>query len=336
MRRWVLKAGATDLGGLVVEEVTPPEPGPGEVRIRVRAVSLNRRDQMVLDGGYGRTPGRDLVPISDGAGEIDAVGPGVTNWAPGDRVAAMYFANWFSGPPNGLMGLGLGAGDEDGMLADYVVLPAERMVRVPATLDFAQAATLPCAALTAWNALYGDRPVGPGSKVLVLGTGGVSLFALLLARAAGAQVIATSSQDAKLERLRALGAADVLNYRDTADWGGVVFDRSGGVDKVVEVGGAGTLNQSLAALAYGGEVAIVGFLAGGGGPPEPYHLMGKGATIRGIAVGSVSMFAAMAQAMDDAGLKPPIDRRFRFDEAREAYRTQASPDVFGKIVIDLG
>jgi NADPH:quinone reductase-like Zn-dependent oxidoreductase len=335
MRRWVLKAGPRGPEGLVQEQVPVPQPGPGEVRVRVRAVSLNRRDLMVLTGVYGRPSARDLVPISDGAGEIEAVGPGVDRWTVGDRVAATYFANWVSGPPHPQMGLGLGAGGEDGMLAEYVVLPADRLVRVPSSLDWAEAATLPCAALTAWNALHGGRPLQPDGQVLVLGTGGVSIFALLFARSIGARVIATSSQAAKLDRLRALGAADTVNYRDEPAWGQVVFARTGGVDKVVEIGGAGSMNQSLAAIRPGGEVAMIGFLAKGGEPPDPYLLMGKGAIIRGIAVGSVEMFDAMAGTIERTGLKPPVDRRFAFDDSKAAYEAQAAPHLFGKIVIDL-
>jgi NADPH:quinone reductase-like Zn-dependent oxidoreductase len=189
----------------------------------------------------------------------------------------MYFANWFEGPPNFQMGLGLGAGEEDGMLADYVILPEDRLVALPETFDFPQASALPCAALTAWNAVFeGYTPIGPESSMLVLGTGGVSLFAMLFGLAAGARVFATSSQDDKRDRLFRMGARDVVNYRSVQNWGAEIFNRSGGVDKVVDVGGTGTLNQSLAALKPGGEVAIVGFLAGAGEAPNPYFLMGKG------------------------------------------------------------
>ncbi len=335
MRRWILKAGTTDLDGLMLEDAPMPEPKAGEVRIRVHAVSLNYRDQIVLKGQYGtRLPDRDIVPISDGAGEIDAIGAGVDTWAVGDRVTGLYFA-WLRGIPKGEFSFGLGSIDEDGMLAEYVVLPADRVVRAPASLDYAEAATLPCAALTAWNALYGDHPIGPDSKVLVLGSGGVSLFAMLLARAAGAQVIATSSQDAKLKRWMDLGASDGINYRDTPDWGKVVLERTGGVNKVVDAAGTGTLNQSLAALSYGGEVALIGLMTFDDGPLEFTSLMSKGATVRGIAVGNAQMYEAMAQAIDKHQVRPPIDRRFRFENAKDAYQAQSSPELFGKIVIDM-
>ncbi|AVH72196.1 alcohol dehydrogenase [Nostoc sp. 'Lobaria pulmonaria (5183) cyanobiont'] len=335
MRRWILKAGTTDIEGLVLEDTPMPEPGPGEVRIRIHAVSLNYRDQLVLKGLNGRLPDRDLVPVSDGAGEIDAIGSGVDTWAVGDRVTGLYFA-WIGGTPKAELGFGLGSLNENGMLAEYVVLPVDRVVRAPASLDYAEAATLPCAALTAWNALYGDHPIGSDSKVLVLGSGGVSLFAMLLARAAGAQVIATSSQDAKLKRLVALGASDGVNYRDTPNWGKAVFERTGGVNKVVNTAGIGTLNQSLAALSYGGEVALIGLMTfDDDGPLEYGALMGKGATVRGISVGNAKMYEALAQAIDTHQVRPPIDRRFRFENAKDAYQALSSQELFGKIAIDL-
>ena len=335
MRRWILKAGATELDGLIQEETATPKPGPGEVLVRVRAVSLNRRDQMTLDGQYGRVEGRDLVPLSDGAGEIEAVGTGVDMWAVGDRVVSVYLRKWVYGPPHLDVGLGLGAGDEDGMLAEQVVLAADRVVRMPATLDFAEAATLPCAGLTAWNAVHGAVPAGPGSRVLILGSGGVSLFAFLFARAAGAIVAATTGAPAKADRLRAMGVSDVVNYRDIVEWGAAIFERTGGVDKVVDVGGVGSLNQALAAIRPGGEIATMGFMAQGGDVPDPMLLIGKAANIRGVGVGSVEMFGAMARAIDDMGLKPLVGERFSFDQAREAYQAQQSPEMFGKIVLAL-
>lgn len=333
MRRWILKAGATDLDGLVLEDAERPEPGPGEVRIRVRAVSLNYRDQLVLRmPQLWRLPGRHLVPVADGAGEIDAVGAGVDRWSVGDRVTNVYFKNWIDGPPHADMGMGLGSRDEDGMLAEYVVLPAERVTRAPKSVAFSEASTLPCAALTAWSGLYGDHPIGPGSKVLVLGTGGVSLFALFFARAAGAEVFATTGQEAKRARLLELGARDVVNYRETPEWGKSVFERTGGVDKVIDA--AGSLNGSLSALRPGGEVAIMGLFTSDGAP-DPLQLLGKGAIIRGIAVGSATAHEAMVRAIEAQGIKPPIGHRFRFEDAKAAYEAQSSPDLFGKIVIEL-
>lgn len=335
MRRWILKAGATDLDGLFLEDAPMPEPGPGEVRIRVHAVSLNYRDLLTLKDSNWRVPNRDLVPVSDGAGEIDAIGSGVDTWAVGERVTGLYFRDFIQGPPHANMGFGLGSLDEDGMLSEYVVLPAKRIARAPASLDYAEAATLPCAALTAWSALYGNYPIGPDSKVLVLGTGGVSLFALVLARAAGAQVFATSSQDAKLKRLMSLGASDVINYQDTPDWGKAVFERTDGVNKVVNTVGTGTLNQSLEAVTYGGEVALIGLMAFDDSSSGFGALMSKSATVRGIAVGNAKAYEAMLQAIDTYKVRPPIDRRFRFEDVLDAYRAQSSPELFGKIVIEL-
>jgi NADPH:quinone reductase-like Zn-dependent oxidoreductase len=334
MRRWILKAGTTDLDGLVLEDAPIPAPKAGEVRIRIHAVSLNYRDRIVLKGEFGTRLDRDLVPNSDGAGEIDAIGAGVTTWAVGDRVTGLYFA-WLRGIPSSEYTFGLGSLNQDGMLAEYVVLPVNRVVRAPASLDYAEASTLPCAALTAWNAIHGDRPVSSDSKVLVLGSGGVSLFAMLFARAAGAQVIATSSQDAKLKRWLDLGVSEGINYRDTPDWGKAVFDRFGGVNKVVDAAGTGTLNQSLAALSYGGEVALIGLMTFDDGPLDFGSLMSKSAKIRGISVGNAQMYEAMVQAIDTHKICPPIDRRFRFEDAKDAYRAQSSPELFGKIVIEL-
>lgn len=335
MRRWILKAGATNLDGLVLEDAPMPEPGEGEVRIRIHAVSLNYRDQLVLGGGFARLPDRNLVPVSDGAGEIDAVGSSVETWVLGDRVTNLFFQGWHDGPPKANLGFGLGGLDEDGMLSEYVVLPADRITRAPVSLDDAETATLPCAAVTAWNALYGDHPIGPDSKVLVLGSGGVSLFAMLFARAAGAQVFATSSQDAKLKRLMDFGASDGINYRDIPDWGKAVFERTGGVNKVINTVGTATLNQSLEAVAYGGEVALIGLMAFDDSSSGFGSLMGKSATVRGVAVGSSQMYEALAQAIDTHKVHPPIDSRFCFEDVKDAYRAQSSPELFGKIVIEL-
>lgn len=335
MRRWMLKAGVTDVDGMMLEDVPAPVPGPGEVRLRVHAVSLNYRDQFVLTDPNWRVPGRDLVPVSDGAGEIDAVGPDVDGWAVGDRVTPLYFRNWISGLPSADTGFGLGSRDEDGLLAEYVVLPASRLARAPESLDFAGAATLPCAALTAWSALKGDRPIGEDSQVLVLGTGGVSLFALVLARAAGADVIATTSQDAKRPLLEALGASDVVNYRDAPEWGQAVFDRTNGVDRVVNSVGSSAMNQSLTALRRGGEVSLLGLFSVTGESLDPSLILFKGAVVRAVAVGSAEAHAELVRFIDANGVKPPIGRRFRFEDVKDAYKAQSASDVFGKIVIDV-
>jgi NADPH:quinone reductase-like Zn-dependent oxidoreductase len=335
MRRWILKAGVKGLDQLLMEKASVPEPGPGEVRVRMRAVSLNYRDQSILQ----RQVTEDLIPVSDGAGEIDAIGGSVTQWSIGDRVTSLFFKDWVDGPPVPSMGAGSGSPGEQGMLAEYVILKADRIASAPKTLTFVEASTLPCAALTAWTALNGNRPyvrrVGKGDKVLVLGTGGVSLFALLLAKSAGAEVIGTSSQDDKLERLRSLGAVDGVNYKTIPNWGEVIFERTGGLRSVVNPVGGAALDQSIAAVAYGGEIANVSILNQAQTPPNLMFLMMKGASIRGIAVGGAAAYGDLVNAVDSQGIKPPIDRVLPFEQAKEAYQSAVAPGVFGKIVIEI-
>ncbi len=335
MRRWMLKAGVTDVDEMVLEDVPPPAPGPGEVRLRMQAVSLNYRDQLVLTDPTWRIPGRDIVPISDGAGEVDAVGPDVDAWSVGDRVTPLYFRDWVSGQPTTDPGRGLGSLDEDGLLAEYVVLPASRLTRAPETLDFAGAATLPCAGLTAWSALKGDQPIGPDSLVLVLGTGGVSLMATVLARAAGARVVATTSRDAHRSYLVNLGVGEIVNYHELPEWGEAVFDRTGGVDRVVNSVGTSEMAGSLTALRRGGEVSLLGLRSMESAPMDAAMLLAKGAVVRMIAVGNAESHAELVQFIDAHAVKPPIGRRFRFEDAKDAYRAQVSPEVIGKIVIDV-
>lgn len=331
MRRWLLKADQVGVDALSMEEAPMPEPGPGEVRIRVHATSLNYRDQLVLtDLANWRRPGVALVPVADGAGQIDALGNGVEGWQVGDRVVELYHRGWRDGPPPLELTHGPGAGNEQGMLAEYVVFPASRIARAPAGLDWAEAATLPCAGLTAWNAVFGGKPVGAGSRVLVLGSGGVSLFALLLARAAGAEVYATSSSDEKLARMKALGASETINYRDVPDWGDTLFKRFGGVDKVVDP--VGELNRAMAAIRPGGEVAVMGLMSSDG-PLNPMLYMARTLTIRGTAVGSAASYEQLRAFVEQHGLRPPIARRFAFEDARAAYEAQAA-GAFGKIVIE--
>jgi NADPH:quinone reductase-like Zn-dependent oxidoreductase len=335
MKTWRLKAGASSLDDLTLVDMDKPQPGPGEVLIRVRACSLNYRDQAIVAGNYfGEKVPTDITPLSDGAGEVEAVGEAVTRFTPGDRVAGIFFQNWISGSAIPSAGPALGTFPAPGMLSEYVVLPEHGVVPIAKTLSFEEAACLPCAGVTAWNALMeGPHPVGPGRSVLILGTGGVSLLALGIARAAGARVIATSSSDEKLERVRALGADAAINYRTISEWGAEAAKLAGGgVDHVVEVGGAGTLMQSMTAVGYNGEVALIGVLAGQG-DTSPHLLMLKGASLRGIFVGSAEMAVKLNRAIDATGMKPAIGRTFGFDEARQAYEYQASSDLFGKVVI---
>jgi NADPH:quinone reductase-like Zn-dependent oxidoreductase len=335
MRKWIIEPGKTGVDALVLKEAVLPEPGPGQVRIAVKAASLNYRDQIILNGGYGQAVTEETIPLSDGSGVIDAVGAGVASWNVGDRVLGIYFGGWVDGPPPTGMGFGLGSPGQDGVLAEYIVLDADRVTRMPRSLDFVQAATLPCAALTAWTALTAEHPVTAGQKVLTLGTGGVSLFALQLARAFGAEVTATTSQDAKASRLRELGAVDVLNYRTTPNWGEAVYTGTGGVDKVVNAAGGDAMTQSIMAVGAGGEIAVMGLFSDGDTPPPLPVLMAKGASIRGTAVGGAAAFSQLIEFIDAHAIKPPVQKTFAFEDVKAAYEMQADSDVFGKITIEV-
>ena len=320
---------------LKLNQLAEPHPGLGQVLLRVRATSLNYRDLMVASGRYGAGVPLPLIPLSDGAGEIAAVGAGVTKWKMGDRVAGTFFQDWQSGPiRKGAFDTALG-GSIYGMLAQYVTLSAEGVIAIPPHLSFAEGATLPCAALTAWHALVMDGKICAGQTVLVLGTGGVSIFALQFAKMHGARVIITSSQDAKLARAKALGADEVINYKATPDWEKEVFrltDKAG-ADHVVEVGGTDTFPRSLRAVAMGGTISVIGGVSGFTSAVALRDILGKSALIRGIFVGSRDMFAAMNRAISQHNLKPVIDRVFPFAEAPAAYRYQESGAHFGKVVI---
>ncbi len=336
MRAWQLAAGATALSDLKLVELATPQPKAGEVAIRVHACSLNYRDQAVVIGRYmgGPVPS-PIIPLSDGAGEVIAVGEGVTRFKLGDRVAGTFFQGWDDGPPNPNSGAALGAGATNGMLAQVVVLPEQGVVHIAKSLSYAEAACLPCAGVTAWNALFeGPRPIKAGDRVLLLGTGGVSILALQLAKAAGCEVVITSSSDEKLERAKALGADHGVNYREIENWGQHIGVTFGGVDKVVEVGGAGTLHHSFAALRHNAEVALIGVLNPVGGP-NPSALMMTGSLLRGIFVGSRGMATRLAGAIDANGIKPVIGSSFAFEDVHAAFEHVGSPDLFSKVVITL-
>jgi len=325
------------LDGLVLNADRPaPEAGPGQILIRVRATALNARDHGVTRGiyGYTRFP---VIPLSDGAGEVVAVGPGVTGFKQGDRVASTFFQTWIGGrmPPDASRN-SLG-GQLDGMLAELVALPQTGAIGIPDHLSFEEAATLPCAALTAWNALIESGGLKAGESVLILGTGGVSCFAVQFARLHHARVFLTSSSDEKLAKGRALGADVTINYAATPDWEQEVLKQTGGagVDHVVEVGGANTLEKSMAAVRPGGTISIIGSLAGAG-QINPRMINRKAITLRGIHVGSRDMFASMNRAIGAARLRPAIDRVFDFADAKAAFAHQASGGHFGKIVIRVG
>jgi len=316
-------------------EMPDPTPGPSQVLINVRAAALNSRDQAIALGTYmGGALTRDTIPLSDGAGEIAAVGVSVSAFKPGDRVMGLFNQAPAGGAPFGAR-KALG-GPLDGMLAEQVVLYEDGVIAIPGALSFEQAACLPCAGVTAWHALmHAGRPVRAGDTVLVLGTGGVSIFALQFARAAGAHVVATSSSDAKLARALALGASAGINYKRTPDWDQEVMTVTGGrgADCVVEIGGVGTLNRSFRALAFGGKVVLVGVLTGRDGDVNPYTLMPKWGNLHGIFVGNRETFESMNRAIDAARILPIVDRIFPFDDALGAYRYHASGEFVGKVVI---
>ncbi|SFA75316.1 NADPH:quinone reductase [Rhizobium sp. NFR07] len=335
MKQWILKAAASSVDGLVETTARMPEPASGEVRVRIVAVSLNYREHLILSGADGPwRPKGDLVPVADGAGIVDAVGEGVTEWKAGDRVATVYLRNFRTWPPHPGIGLGLGAADEQGVLAEYVILPADRVTSAPDGLSLAEASTLPCAAVTAWTALQHSNPVRPGQKVLTLGSGGVSLFAISLARALGAEVFATTDQVDKQQRLEDLGVSQTFDYRKDPNWGATIFEATGGTDKIVDTAGFGSINQSIQALAFGGDIGMVGLMSFGEAI-DPALFYAKGVSLRGIPVGSAEQQREVFRFIDEKGIKPVIHRTFDFLEARAAYEAQLAPDTFGKIVINV-
>jgi NADPH:quinone reductase-like Zn-dependent oxidoreductase len=334
MRVWSLTAPG--LEHLVLEERGEPRAGPDEVVVRIKAASLNYRDLMIATGRYARGGKYPVVPLSDGAGEIAAVGSGVTAWRVGDRVATSFFAGWVDGPQTPERSATALGGARDGVLAEAVVLPASGVVRTPEHMSDAEAATLPCAALTAWHALFeGVDPLRPGQTVLLEGTGGVSIFGLQLARAAGARVLITSSQDAKLARARELGAHDTINYVNEPEWQDRVREMTGGrgVDHVLEVGGKDTLGRALTSLCFGGQLHLIGGVSGFSTELPLGPMAQRDARVRRIFVGSVAMFEAMNRALSLHRIHPVIDRTFRFDQARLALESMQEASHFGKIVL---
>jgi NADPH:quinone reductase-like Zn-dependent oxidoreductase len=335
MRQWQVPAFGIDSLELVEKESFPP--GPGQVLVRVRAVSLNYRDLMVVQGRYNPRLKMPRAPCSDGAGEVTAVGQGVTQWKLGDRVAGIFMQNWQDGPPSAAKSKGALGGDIDGMLATEVVLPEAGLIRIPEHLNYAEAATLPCAAVTAWNALFSAASTRPGDTVLIQGTGGVSVVALQFAKMAGARVLGISSSDEKLARAATLGLDAGLNYKANPDWEKWALEQTGGegVDLVVEVGGSGTLPRAIKAVRPGGIVAQIGVLSGATEIVDVRPILSRQVRIHGVYVGSRADFAAMNKAIAQARLKPEIDSVFPFAEAPAALRHMESATHFGKIVISV-
>lgn len=333
----IIEGNNVDAIALTEREV--PAPGFGEVVIDIKACSLNFRDLTVIRGGYG---GADkplgAIPLSDGAGVVSAVGEGVTSLKAGDRVSPAFMPTHLDGPLTAEKQAGSLGAAVDGVLAEKAVIPASGVVKLPGTLSFEEAATLPCAGVTAWYAQFVGGSLKPGDTVLLLGTGGVSIFALQFAKMAGARVIITSSDDAKLERAKALGADQLINYRTTPEWHEAVRELTDGkgADHAVEVGGPGTINKTLQAVRFSGSISLMGVLTGFEDTVDTLSILRKNIKIQGTYVGSVAMMRDMIRAIEVSGMKPVVDRVFPFEEAKDALRFQESGQHFGKVVIKVG
>jgi NADPH:quinone reductase-like Zn-dependent oxidoreductase len=333
MRAWRLPSFGID--HLELADLPDPQPGPGEVLVKVHAVSLNYRDLMVIQGKYNPKMHLPRIPCSDGAGEIVAVGHGVTRVKTGDRVAGIFMQNWLDGEANAAKIRGALGGDIDGMAAEYVVLHQDGVVRFPQHLSYEEAATLPCAAVTAWNALVHAGRIKAGDTVVIQGTGGVSIFALQFARLLGARVLGSSGSDEKLMRATSLGLDAGVNYRQTPDWDKWVIEQTGGrgADLVVEVGGSGTFSRSLRAVRIGGTVAQIGVLTQENAGLDVPLILHKQVTLRGIYVGSRTRFDEMNLAVALHRLKPIVDQAFAFNEFPQALRRMEAAAHFGKLVL---
>lgn len=334
MKAWEIAEGF-GLDHLRLAERPDPTPGPRQVLVELRARSLNFRDLLMVRGKYDPRQALPLVPLSDGVGEVVAAGDGVQRVKPGDRVCPIFAQRWIAGTPTKTELRSTLGGPLDGTLRERMVCDEEAVVHAPEHLSDVEAATLPCAALTAWSALVTHGAVKPGETVLVQGTGGVSIFALQIAKVLGARVVATSSSDEKLERARALGADETINYRETPEWGKAARALTGGagVDHVVEVGGAGTLDQSIRAVKPGGTISLIGVLAGGAAPVNLTPVLMQNIRVQGVFVGHREAFEAMNRAIAHHGLRPVVDRVFPFAQAREAFDYLSSRQHLGKVCI---
>lgn len=327
MQHYILTGNETPR--LKLTSGTVRQPVRGEVTVDLRAASLNYRDLIVAKNA------KDIVPLSDGSGVISAVGEGVEGWKVGDRVVIGFMTGWVDGPLTpAKQATSLGGQTMNGVLSEQITVPADSIVRIPDAMSFEEAATLPCAGVTAFAALFERRPIQPGETVLLLGTGGVSIFALQLAKQAGARVIITSSSDEKLDRARALGADEVINYSRTPEWQDEVLKLTDGIgaDLTVDVGGPATLNKTLAATRYDGRISLMGVLTGFNGQIDTAAILQKRITLQGIYVGSVAMLAALVKT----GIKPQVDQVFPFSEAEAAYNALRDAGHFGKLVIKIG
>ncbi len=324
------------MDGLRLDESAEiPRPGPGQVLVKMTAASLNFRDLRVVQGSYNPRLKRPMRPLSDGVGVVEEAGPGIERWKKGDRVAGIFMQKWIDGPItrekwNSALGGGI-----QGVLAEYVLFPEDGLVAVPPSLSDEEGACLPCAAVTAWHALFENEPAVPGQTVLVQGTGGVSVFALQFAKAAGLRAIVTSSSDEKLERVRSMGAAETINYKKTPDWEEAARKLTDGVgvDNVIEVGGSDTMPRSLKAVRMGGMVSVIGVLSGVEATVAPTGILMNSIRVQGIYVGSRWMFERMNRAIAFHNIKPVVDRVFPWTEFPEALRYMEKQQHFGKICL---
>jgi NADPH:quinone reductase-like Zn-dependent oxidoreductase len=323
--------------GLVIQQEEVPVLGRRDVLIRVRAASLNYRDMALAKGLYPGATREAPVPLSDGAGDVVAIGPDVTRFKVGDRVTISCFADWVGGRfalDYHFQALGFTL---DGTLRDYAQFHENAVVRLPDYLSYEEAAALPCAAVSAWSALTFGEPLTPGQTVLIQGTGGVALFGLQIARMFGARVLAITSSAEKARKLEALGAAAVVNYKESPEWGGEILKLTNGqgVDKVIEIGGESTIQQSINCTRYGGEIGLVGFVTGMGGGLPPIEILKKSVTIKGMAIGPRLSFETMLAAMEVTKVRPVVDSAFPFSDYKAAYRRLESANHFGKVVIKV-